>query len=478
MNFKKNFFKDILTLGSYNYTSEVANFLSSIILARLLLPREYGIVAMILVFTNFAMIFAGAGIGSDIIRSDYKMTYHKAMSNLSLLLGVSLFIIMCMLSYPIALFYDDPKLIFPTIVLSSQFIFRGMSMAHYALLMKQLKFKFLGKVNLFTNLLSIVLMILMALLKFSYWSLIIPLVIVEVIKYVYFSRETNLRFKIYPFSYTRAAYRKVKTLMWNILGVGVIKYWSANIDKLLIGRIYGASPLGIYSRGARFLDLSLKLISRLFGTVLYPSLKKLEDHKGPVLEEYINILGIVSLLNFPIAVVLILFPDSFVLILWGKNWTDVARFLPYFGLLTLTQTLIHTNDVMFKLLRKEHKLFIVTLVSSIIMITAIVAGSFISVIKIAQFLTLAYLALIIPFQLIYGFIKGLGYRPGIIIRFWGMKLILTNAILLAVWTDQKAFSPFLLFIYLLHLLYFQRKDLLHFYLFFVKKVKNKISNKS
>ncbi|MFO8234694.1 MAG: oligosaccharide flippase family protein [Bacteroidales bacterium] len=477
LNFKKTFFANIITLGSYNYSSELANFLSSIVLARLLLPEEYGIVAMAAVFTNFAMIFTGAGIGSDIIRSDYGMTYHKAMANLSLHMSIVLFTLMCILAYPIALFYDNMKLVFPVIVLSSQFLFRGMSMAHYAVLMKKLRFKYMGKVTFFTTLTSITLMITLALLNFSYWSLIIPLVIVEFIKYIYFSKATNIKFKIYPFVYTVAAYRKAKTIIWNILGVSVINYWSRNIDKLLIGKTYGESSLGIFNRGARFLDLSLKLIARLFGTVLYPSLKKLEDEQGDVRKEYINILGVISLLNFPIAAILILIPEIFVLFLWGENWTEVAKFLPYFGLLTITQSLIHTNDVMFKLLRQEHKLFIITMISASLMILAIIAGSTISVLKVAQFLALAYLSIIIPFQLIFGFIKALNYKVKTILWFWGPKLILTNAALYTIWANHTIWTIIIMAVYCLHLIYYQRKDISKFFIIAREKLKEKFHSK-
>jgi PST family polysaccharide transporter len=438
-----------------------------------LVPEEYGTVAMVAVFTNFAGIFAGAGIGSDIVRSNYGMTYHKAMANLALQLSISIFIIMCILSYPIALFYDNMKLILPTILLSSQFIFKGLSMTHYALLMKKLKFKYLGKVTFYANIFSALMMIILAILGFSYWSLIIPLVFTEFIKYVYFSKKTNIKLKMYPLSYSYAAYRKAKTIMWNILGVGVINYWSRHLDKLLIGKNFDESSLGIYSRSSRFLDLSLKLISELFGAVLYPSLKNLEDNKGKIHDEYLNILGIISLLSFPIALVLILFPDTFVLILWGGNWTDVAKFLPYFGLMTLTLTLIQTTDVMYKLLRKENKLFIVTLISSIVMIMAVIAGSIISVMKVAQFLTLAYLAIIIPFHLIFGFIKAMNYSVKKICWFWCPKILLTNAALYTIWTNHYSWTAIIIIVYMTHLIYYQRNDIQKFLHYGIQKIKKK-----
>ncbi len=99
--FKRAFFKNIITLGGYNYSSQIANFLSSIVLSRLLLPEEYGYVALITVFTGFVTIFADAGLSYAIIRSDYGRTYHKGVTNLAFYIGLLLFLIMAItvLSY-------------------------------------------------------------------------------------------------------------------------------------------------------------------------------------------------------------------------------------------------------------------------------------------------------------------------------------------------------------------------------------------
>lgn len=458
--FKRTFFKHLLTLGGYSYGSEVINFLSSAILARLLMPEEYGFVAMIAVFTNFAMIFAGAGLGSDIIRSNYRTTYHKGLFTLSFYIGLVLFVLMSLLAYPIAIFYGNMKLILPTIILSTQFVIRGMTMAHYALLMKQMRFSYIGKVTFHSTLMNIGMMILMALLGFSYWSLIIPLLSMAFVRYIFYARATKLPLKLYSRAHVVAAYRKARTIIWSIIGFNVIDYWARNLDNLLAGKMYGEAALGIYNRGFRFLDLSLRLITRMFGTVLYPSLKKLEEERGPVLKEYLNMMGIISLVNFPAGLVLILFPEPFVLILWGNNWVQVVPFLPYFGILILTQTVIATNDSMFKLYNKERTLFYLGAASSGIVAVAIALGATQSLLSIAKFYAFAYLFLVIPLQLYVGFIRSLGYEVKLIVSFWLPKIICFSAVLFGVWTDRFPVVLAGMIVYFIHLVHFQRKDLL------------------
>lgn len=467
--FKKGFYSNVLKLGSYQYSSEALSFLSSIILARLLLPKEYGFVALISVVTDFAMIFAGAGIASEIIRSDYGFTFHKAMANLSMIIGLGLCLFTCMLAYPLALFYDNMNLIYPTMIISTQIIFRCMQLAPQALLQKQLKFNYIGKLTFFTTFFTIVMMIVLALLDFSYWALIIPFPVTHFVKYILISRKTGLPFRIYPWKYTVVAFRKSKSIIGNITGFKLINYWARNVDNILIGKIYGEASLGIYNRGYRFLSLSLKLIARLFDTVLYPSLKKLQDQGGLVRKEYLNILGIISLINFPVGLVLILFPQTFVRIMWGPNWMQVADLLPYFGLLVMSQTIMSTAGNLFILFKKERVLLIMGTISAALMVGAIAWGSFYSMLHVARYYTLTYLTLIIPITLFFGFIKACGYNIASLLPFWLPKLILSLGLLTSIWSDHYVITCILMGIYLLHLLHFQRNEIMLFSQFTIRK---------
>jgi len=460
VSFKRNFYKDVVTLGGYNYSSQVINFLTTAILSRLLLPSEYGIVALIMVFTGFIMIFTDAGLSFDVVRSDYKYTYHKSISNLAFLMGVSLFLLMCLLAYPIALFYDNMELVLPTIVLSSLFIIRTINIVPYALLTKSLSFNYIGQVQFTANLVSIFFMISFAYFNFSYWSLILPQIIISVYIYFFYSRKTNFPFRLYPHKYTVAGFRKAKSIMGNLSGFNVINYWVSSADNLLIGKMYGEAALGIYNRAFRLLTLSTSLISGLFGKVLYPSLKKLQSEGGNVQNEYFNVLGIISLLNYPAAFLLIIFPENFVRILWGSNWIDVAAFLPYFGLLILIKTLTNTTGHIYILFHKEKVLMYVGIVNSIITITAIVIGSMYSVITIARFITLSTLAVTTPITLIYGFAKTFGFKISDIIKFWVPKLLFSLTILYSVWADYYFVSVIAIISYLIHLIFFQWKDLI------------------
>ncbi|GAB4311608.1 MAG: lipopolysaccharide biosynthesis protein [Bacteroidales bacterium] len=471
VSFKKSLFKNLLTLGGYNYSSQIANFLASIILSRLLLPEEYGFVALITVFTGFIVMFADAGLSYAIIRSDYGHTFYRAMTNLSFYIGLVLFLLMCLMAYPIAWFYGDPALVVPTLVMSLTFVIGAFKITPMAVFSKQLDFNFVGKVRLISNLTSIAFMILLAWLGFSFWSLIIPQLLLHLVQYILFEIKLRLGFRFYPFRYTRVAFRKTRSLITNVSGFNLINYWARNADNLIIGKYYSSAELGIYNRGYKMLQLSLNLISGLFGTVLYPSLKKYRDEGGDIRSEYANVLGIISLLNFPIGLVLILFPVPFVEILWGENWLEVAGLLPYFGLLIFFQTMISTTGHLYILLEHERRFMIVGAVSAVLMVAAIIGGALFSMMMVVISYTACFLLVIVPFQLWIGFMKTFGFNFRYIINFWIPKLVIGLALMVVIYLDLFVWQAALLGVYLLHLLYYQRHDLNRLQILIINKVR-------
>jgi teichuronic acid exporter len=461
LSFKKSFFKNILTFGGYNYTSQIANFLSTIVLSRLLLPAEYGYVALITVFTGFVVIFADAGLSMAIVRSDYGRTFHRAMTNLSFYIGLILFILMLLLAYPIALFYNDVNLVLPTMVMSLTFIVGAFKIVPMSIYTKQLDFNFVGKVRLIANLLSIGLMIVLAFLGFSYWSLIIPQIFLHLWQYVMFERRLKLGFRFYPFSYSIVAFRKTRSLITNLSGFNLVNYWARNADNLLIGKLYSSYDLGIYSRAYKLLLLSLNLISGIFGTVLYPSLKKYESEGGDIRAEYASILGVISLINYPVGAILILFPKIFVRLLWGNDWIMVADLLPYFGLLIFFQTMISTSGHMYILLEREQLFMKVGIATSVLMVAAIAWGAMHSMLMVAIAYTFCFMVVIVPINLYYGFIKAFGYKWKFIFQFWLPKVITGLAILISIYLSLVLWQVVFMLLLLAHILFYQRKDLIN-----------------
>lgn len=418
MSFKKLFLKSIGSFAFYNYLSQGLEFLSTIILSRLLLPSEYGFVAIVLIFSGFIQLFSDVGIGSSVIRSDYGETFQRHLASLSVWLGAALAAILMLLSYPISIIFNNTGLVLPTLLISFRFIFDSFTYIPYAILAKRLDFKSIGIAKLFGTGFQILLTIILAYLGFSYWSLIIPLIFGPVFQLIYLKKRVKLSFKLYGWRATLRIASKIKSLMGSLTLINLISYWSGNTDKLIIARMYTQTELGLYNRAFRFIMISSKLITGIFHTVLFPSLKNLMSEKGPVNKEYLDILRIISLLNMPIVLVLILFPSELVMILWGNEWVGVSEFLPYIAIILIFKPLFQTTNSVYILYGKERNLTYANILNAIFMIVITIVGGLISIKHMILFISLGVILVNIPIHSYFGFYKSFGYKKLVLLKFW------------------------------------------------------------
>jgi len=477
MSFRKSLFKNIVILGSYSYTTQIIAFLGTIVLSRLLLPEEYGFVALITVFTGFISQFSDAGLSYIIIRSDFREQFYKMMHYLSFVIGVILFVVVVSLAYTISLFYKDSALILPTIVMSLNFILRSLITVPYGILSKKLRFNSLGSIELICSTIEVALMIILAYFKFSYWALIFPSILGSIVRIILFYQKTGLKFRLLKRKYLIVGFRKAKSIIGNLTGFNMLNYWSRNTDNLIIGKYYGADSLGIYNRAYKLLNMVTGIMTSLFGKVLYPSLKDLSTKGGDVNKEYLNLLGIISLINFPVAMIFIFFSEPLVRILWSETWIKVAELLPFIGILILTQTLNSTTGNIFILLGKERTLFRIGIPTSIVVILAIVGGAFISYVHVLIFYTIAIVCIDIPVVLYYGFKKAFGFETKVILYFWIPKLGLSTILIISVWLKFQWLTVLAAGIYLIHLIIMQRDNIGKTYGFIMKKM-HSITRKS
>jgi len=458
-SFKGSLIKNILISGGYAYLAQAITFLSTVVLSRLLTPSSYGTVGLITVFTNFILVFSEGGLSFAIIRSDWGRTYQKVLTNLSWILGLILFLITILLAYPISLFFSNPALLFPTMVLAFNFPLKSLSLVQGAVLSKKLEFGFIGQVLAIATFCSVCITILMAFLKCGLWSLIIPQLVLSIITAILYEGKVKMGFSIFRLPYLVVAFKYTKTLIGSVIGFNTVNYWARNSDNLIIGKSYGPASLGIYNRAYTLLALPLMLITGLFSNILFPSLKKLKLEGGDVQAEYFFVLRIICVLTYPIVMILVLWPGPLVLLFWGKNWLSVATLLPYFGLLVFTQTLLSTTGQIMILQGKEKEFMFSGWVSAAMLISSIFAGSRISLVAVAQFYSIAYILGVLAFSVYYIYIRTLTFNTAWVVRFWVPKIILSTILWLGIYLNYKSLEIGVIVFMLPYLMYESRLEI-------------------
>ncbi len=471
MSFKKTLVKNLLVSGGYNYLSQAIAFFSSIIVSRLLTPESYGFVGIITVFTGFLSIFADSGISLAVIRSNYLYTYHKSVDTLALIVGSVLCVATCLIAYPVSLFFKNSALILPMIVMSFTFIFRSMTLVRGALIVKEMRFGLSGIIALKTTIFTVAATIILAYFGAGFWSLVIPQTLAGLVTLYLQERKLKFGFHFYSWAHISVSFRQTRKTIGNLMGFNMVNYWSRNSDNLLVGRLYGTADLGIYNRAYNLLTFPLSLITGLIGTVLFPSLNKLKESAEAVRREYLFILKLIGFISYPIAFILLLFSSKLVYLLWGEAWMGVAQLLPYFGLLLLSQSLLSTIGNILVLMRREEVLRISGWISAAVIITSIVFGASISLLAIAQFYSLAFIAVVLPFHLFYVYINVLKFSAKSMLMFWGPNILFSLAIWFTCYYEMELARTVLLLLFFVVMIFNARAEVARILLLLTSSLK-------
>ena len=234
------------------------SMVSTLILARLLTPADFGIIGMVTVVINFIALFKDAGLSTATIQnSDIDSKQISTLFWINAGISMSLALIILLASPLIAIFYKKPELTGVTAILSVEFMVQGSIIQHRALLQRHLKFTALAIIDIIAQLGMITVAIVMAALGFRYWALVGGTLASTLILII---------LTFYSCPWTPGKMQK-GTGVRNMLKFGgrltvsnFVHYLSRNMDNMLIGKVIGAEPLGLYSKAFSLLMTPLNQI--------------------------------------------------------------------------------------------------------------------------------------------------------------------------------------------------------------------------
>jgi O-antigen/teichoic acid export membrane protein len=316
--------------------------LRTAILARLLDPADFGVIAMVSVVLNFAMIFKDAGFSIATIQRP-KIT-HEQISNmfwLNLLASVGVGGAVLAASPFVAWFYSVPELTRITAALSLSVVLNGMVMQHQALLQRHMKFGILTGLQSFSHVVSLFVSIVLACRGWQYWSLVVGTL-------AYSITSVSLIFLACPWipgrMTRRAGVREIVSFGGYLSIFNLVNYFARNADNLLIGKFSGASSLGLYNRAYQILLLPISLISGPLSGVAIPALSKLSQDTPRMLRHYLQLLYLLSMTGGIIAGMAYLAREEIVLLLLGKQWMEVASIFRFLALGAMLQPIYNTQS--------------------------------------------------------------------------------------------------------------------------------------
>ena len=366
---------------------EGAQFVIGIILARLLIPSDFGLIGMLAVFIAISNAFIDGGFAKALIQKkecsdiDYSTAF---VSNIvvSLIIYVILFV-----SAPwIAVFYHEPILTDLTRVLALNFVLGSFNIVQRARLMSQVDFKSLAKIKVSSVIFGGFVGVGMAYKGFCVWSLVgqtISATLLQIIVFPFFSKwKPSMRF-------STESFRSLFGFGSKLMVTGVYSVIINNISTICIGRAYRSSQLGFYTRASQFSQLISFTVNDVLGTVTFPVLSHLQDDKDHMVSVYRKTLFLTALVIFPIMILCTLLAKPIILILLTEKWLPCVVLMQWLFLARMFTPLSSVNmnilnavgrsDLFMKLDFSKAPLIILTLVITIpISVEAICIGSFIN----------------------------------------------------------------------------------------------------
>jgi len=327
----------------YSFGGILANngiqFIVGIVLARLLLPKDYGLLGMIMVFLAISDMFIDGGMTTALIREkevsneDYSTVFYY-----NLILAIFMYVVLFLTATSISQFFKEPILTIIIRVISLKLIIASFGLIQRVMLTKQLNFKTQTGVDMTAAIISGLIGIYFAYHKYGIWALVIQQITGQVITSTLLMIH-NRWFPLLIFSWK--SFKKFFGFGWKMLLTGLLATLYHNIYNLIIGKAYLATELGYYTKAKTFSDLPAVSITNAASKVVYPLLSNVQDDKDVFKAGFKKIIKNLNFIIFPIMLGLAVVAEPFIQILFGHNWLPMV---PYFQILCLSgATLPHRS---------------------------------------------------------------------------------------------------------------------------------------
>jgi O-antigen/teichoic acid export membrane protein len=353
-------------------TLQVSRMVVALVLARLLAPHDWGLAAMVLVFSGFVVVFTDSALGTALIQrrelnEEDKSTVFWMSAGIGLVLAVSGFA----LAGPLAHFYGEPAIRPLFAALSIGFFISAIGTTQMALLVREMQFRRLELRQIAATLVGAVTGISIALAHFGAWAIVAQQLAEAV-------TSTMLLWFLAPwrpsFMFSIASLRRLSGFAGNVFGENLLYQAGRNVGSLLIGRFLGPAAIGTYALATNVILVPFSRIAGPLQQVFFPAFSRMSDDRERMADIWIRATRLVALISIPSLVGLVIVAPDFVQVVLGSRWseaTPVIQILAWVGLIQSLQTL---NGEVLMALNRAGTLFRFTIVWFVGSVAAFAVG--------------------------------------------------------------------------------------------------------
>jgi len=301
---------------------------TTMVLARLLSPQDFGLLGMVVVVTGFLGLFRDVGLGmATVQRLEVTHEQTSTLFWINVAVGAILAALCAALAPLLVAFYHEPRLYWVAVVSGVTFMFNGLAAQHSALLQRSMRFVTQAKIDVFSLAVGSGTGIVMALLGCRYWSLVGMAMTISVV-------GAAALWLAVPWVPGAPRRRSGIRSMLHFGGLATcnsfIVYLAWNAEKLLLGRFWGADALGLYGRAFQLVTLPVQQLNTAVTGVAFPALSRIQHDAKRLARSFLRGFSLLISATIPITISCALFAEEIVRVVLGAKWMQAA---PIFRLL-------------------------------------------------------------------------------------------------------------------------------------------------
>lgn len=355
-----------------SFATQGITFVVGIILARLLGPREFGLIGMITVFIAISSSFINSGFGNALIRKqnctekDFSTVFY-----FNLIMGVLFFWILFFSAPAISRFYNEPQLKHIIQVLGIVLIIDSLTIIQRTILIKRIDYKLQTKISVISSVISGTVGLTMAFNGFGVWSLVAKQICQQAMNSLLLWIWNRWR-PLLVFS--RKSFQQLFSFGYKLLISGLIDTLYINLYLLIIGKYFSAQELGFYTRADNFKSLPSSNLQGIIGRVSYPVLASMQDDLPRLREAYKKLIRSTMLISFVMMLCMAAVARPMILSLIGEKWEPSIIYLQMLCFVGMFFPLHSLNLNMLQVLGRSDLLLRLEIIKKILAIPVIVVG--------------------------------------------------------------------------------------------------------
>jgi PST family polysaccharide transporter len=362
--------------GLLTLAAQGAGFLiqsvATVVLARLLTPADFGLVAMVTAITGLGQAFADLGLSEATIQNQ-ELNYDQVSTLfwINVAIGLTLMLVTVALAPVLGWFYREPRLRDITFLVSLTFLIGGLRVQHDALLKRQMRFLSLALRDVVAYAIAVPVAIIMAWRGAGYWAIVaLPLIL----NFTCMALSWLLVRWIPGLPRRGAKVGSMVAFGGNVAASYVIITVNRSADSVLIGWHWGAHPLGLYSRAYNLLMLPVRQLSTPARSVAVPTFSRLQNDPERLARYYLRVANLIMWITTPVFGFLFVAAEPVIVLVLGHQWREAAPVFQLLAISALGQLLFESTLWLFVSRGQSGRLFKLLLVISPIIVGSFVIG--------------------------------------------------------------------------------------------------------